>query len=239
MWEALLAIRHFGCPISDTSADVPEVNVQNLSKAEISGHRAKRLICLRGEKTQIDLFESIFRDHEFVKSFRRISDENSQQAYFTSEIEYNSDNPSILNLLGSHGCYRDSTVSVQRGIEHWGVYIEQKESLYKLIEKIGTLDNDLDLRKCINMGTISDNPSMNSTAILTRLTSRQQEAFETAYSLGYYESNSDITMDDLGEAMDVHPTTAWEHLKKVENLILSESGQRYFGGTEPVKQLIP
>ncbi|WP_227380356.1 helix-turn-helix domain-containing protein [Haladaptatus halobius] len=239
MWEALLAIRHYGCPISDTSADIPGVHVQNLSKAETSGHRAKRLICLRGEKTQINQFERAFREHEFVESFRRISDGKSRQAYFTSKIEYNSENPSILNLLGSHGCYRDSTVSVQRGIEHWGVYIEQKESLYKLIEKIGTLDNDLDLQKCINMGTISDTPPMDTNAILTQLTARQQEAFETVYTLGYYMTGSDITMDDLGEAMDVHPSTAWEHLKKAENTILSESGQRFFGGEEPMEQLIP
>ncbi|GAA5049380.1 helix-turn-helix domain-containing protein [Haladaptatus pallidirubidus] len=239
MWEALLAIRHYGCPISDTSAEIPGIHVQNLSKAEIRGHRAKRLIRLRGKKAEINRFEMTFREHNFVKSFRRISEGESGQAYFTSEIEYNSDNPSILNLIGSHGCYRDSTVSVQRGIEHWGVYIERKESLYNLIEKIGTLDNDLDLRKCINMGTISDAPPMDSTAILTRLTSRQQEAFETAYALGYYENGSGIIMDDLGEAMDVHPSTAWEHLKKAENTILSESGQRFFGGDEPIEQLIP
>lgn len=239
MWKALLAVRHYGCPISDTSADNPKVQVQNLSKAEISGHHSKRLICLRGEELRITEFASSFREHASVKSFSRISGKGSKQAYFSSEICYDDKNPSILRLIGSKGCYRDSSVSVQRGIEHWGVYAEHKESLDELINEIKTRDNDLDLYKSIDLGTISDPRSMDVTTVLTRLTSRQQEAFETAHSLGYYKTDSNIIMEDIAEEMDLHLSTAWEHLKKAEDVILRETGDRFFGRDESTERLTP
>lgn len=237
MWEALLAIRHYGCPVSDTSADIPEVHVQNLSKAETGGHRSKRLIYLRGDDAEIDRFAAAFREHESVRSFRRISAADAGQAYFSSEIEYDDENPSVLGLITSNGCYRDDTVSVQRGIEHWGVYAERKESLHELIENVETLGNDLDLHRSVDLGTIANARSMDATTMLTRLTSRQQEAFETAHSLGYYDGDSDVVMEDLGEAMGVHPSTAWEHLKKAEDTIMNETGKRFFGRDEPTERL--
>lgn len=239
MWEALLAIRHYGCPVSDTSAENPGVHVQNLSKAEIKGYRAKRLICLRGEDDEVDEFAASFRRHDAVESFRRISKTNAQQAYFSSDIAYDSENPSILRLIGSHGCYRDSTVSVERGIEHWGVYAEEKSSLLALIDEIETRDNDLDLHKSVNLGKISDARSMDATTMLTQLTARQQEVFETAHAMGYYVDGSDVVVEDIGEALDVHPSTAWEHLKKAENTILSETGHRFFGRKEPAERPLP
>lgn len=229
MREILIAVRHFGCPVSDTSAAHPEVYIQNLSKGQLADGRSKRLFCLHGEPEEIVAFLSEFRDHPSVKQLERITgDEGSSIAYFSSEIEYDSDNPSILSRIHSKGCFQHTTVSVKRGMEHWKVYTEEMEAIHELVSELEALGNDITLYRSTSMDSLEETQSFDFTTFLTDLTPRQQTAFETALSLGYYESSSDVTTEDVAAELDVHQSTGWEHLKKAENTILITVGQQLF-----------
>lgn len=229
MREILIAVRHFGCPVSDTSAAYPEVYIQNLSKGKLADGRSKRLFCIRGEPEEIVAFIDEFRDHSAVKRLERITgDEESSIAYFSSEIEYDSENPSILSRIHSKGCFQHTTVSVKHGMEHWKVYTEGMEAIHELVSELEALGNDITLYRSTNMDSLEETQSFDFATFLTDLTPRQQAAFETALSLGYYDSSSDVTTEDVAAELDVHQSTVWEHLKKAENTILTTVGQQLF-----------
>ncbi|WP_254546923.1 helix-turn-helix domain-containing protein [Halomarina pelagica] len=232
MWEALLAIRHNGCPVSDTSARNPDVHLQNLARSQVSDGHAKRLLCLRGQPDHIDRFAVEFRDHDIVEKFERVSEGDSRGEYFSCEITYEDENPSLLQIVNTSGCYQHSTISVKNGVENWIVYTEEKSRIHELISTIETLDNDIELYRSTNIGKLNSDTAMEFTALLSNLTSRQQTAFETALSLGYYENESDTTMEDIADVLELHPSTAWEHVKKAENKLFTEIGQRLFTPTD-------
>lgn len=57
--------------------------------------------------------------------------------------------------------------------------------------------------------------------VLSLLTDRQHEVFETAVELGYYEIPRDVNQMELAEALDCAPSTVDEHLRKAESKMLS------------------
>lgn len=229
MWEVLLGIRHHGCPVSDTSAHNPDVVLQNLSKGQSPDGGAKRLFSLRGPVDSIETFAEEFREHEGVTRFERISAQNDGVAYFTSELEYDSDNPSVLELMYRNGCYQHTTVNVSEGVETWKLYTEDRGNVHDLIADVESRDNDVTLYRSKDLGEIDGARSLDFESLATRLTPRQQTVFETALSLGYYEDRTDVTTEEIGEELDLHQSTVWEHLNKAENALLSEIGRELFG----------
>lgn len=229
MWEATFAIRHHGCPVSDTSAEVPAVHLENISKVEVNGRTSKRLLRLRGESDAIERFAETFREQDSVERFEQVSETASgSKAYFTTEILYGDENPSMHQLISNHGCYQQTTVSVQEGIENWVVYSENKNTLHSLIEDIEKTDNDLTLYRSVELGESGDIDHIESATLLSQLTERQQTVLRTALDMGYYDADSDVAMEDVGDVLDVHQSTVWEHINKVENKILQRVGEAVF-----------
>lgn len=229
MREVLISVRHRGCPVSDTSVAHPEVHIQNLSKGQQADGRAKRLICLRGEPDDIDEFANEFRDHSAVERFEKVAGgDDSSLAYFSSEITFDTENPSILSLIHDKGCFQHSTVSVKRGREHWKVYTEDTQTIHELMAEIEALGNDVTLDRSTDMESLEETQSFDFATFLTDMTPRQRAAFETALSLGYYDLEGDVTTEDVAAALDVHQSTVWEHLEKAESMILTTVGQQLF-----------
>jgi predicted DNA binding protein len=57
--------------------------------------------------------------------------------------------------------------------------------------------------------------------MLSMLTERQREVFETAVEMGYYDIPRQVNQSDLAEALDCAPSTVDEHLRKAESKMLS------------------
>jgi len=57
--------------------------------------------------------------------------------------------------------------------------------------------------------------------ILSVLTERQQEVFETAIDRGYYEIPREATHEDIADSLGCAPSTVDEHLRKAESRLLS------------------
>lgn len=229
MREILLSVRHYGCPMSDTSAIHPGVHVQNMSKGRLSDGVAKRLLCLRGEPEAIAAFTSEFRSHSSVERFERVAgDADSSIGYFSSEIKFDDENPSILSRIHNKGCFQHNSVSVKRGKEHWKIYTEDTQTVHELVNELESLGNDVALYQNTDLESLEKTQFFDFAKILSDLTPRQQAAFETALSLGYYSSDTDITTEEIAEELDVIQSTAWEHLKKAENKILTAVGEQLF-----------
>ncbi|MXR40513.1 hypothetical protein GRX01_04010 [Halobaculum sp. WSA2] len=228
MWEAELAIRHHGCPVSDVSADHPAVRLENVSRVRVSDGIAKRLLALEGDDEAIDEFACDYRDHEAAVGLERVSAADARRTYFISEIDYSADNPSILSLIDRTGCFQYSTVVVEHGIEHWMVYMQRKCKLKNLVDLLETRNNNVDLVRNVDVGPITEEHAIQHEALRSELTNKQLAAFETALKLGYYTSDEHVTVDDIASLLGVHRSTAGEHIKRAEETLLSEIGAYIF-----------
>jgi hypothetical protein len=63
--------------------------------------------------------------------------------------------------------------------------------------------------------------SPDSEDILSILTERQHEVFETAIQEGYYEIPREATHEDIANSLECAPSTVDEHLRKAESRVLS------------------
>lgn len=231
MWEAELAVRHYGCPVSDVTKSRPGIRLENVSRVRLSGSVAKRLIALEGSPEAIDVFAEEFREHDATISFKRVSGGNATRPYFISEIKYSDGNPSILSLIDRAGCFQYSTVVVENGIEHWMVYTQEKASLRTLIEMLEKSQNNVELARNVDVGPITDENAIHHEALRSELTDKQLAAFEAALELGYYDEENRATVDDIAAMLEVHRSTAGEHIKRAENTLLSEVGDNLFPNT--------
>jgi predicted DNA binding protein len=228
MLEAELAIRHHGCPVSDVSASHPQIRLENVSRVRLSDGAAKRLLALEGEPDNIAAFTEEFREHETTVSFKRVSESDAKRAYFISEIEYQTNNPSILSLIDEAGCFQYSSVVVEKGIEHWMIYTQRKTSLRDLVETLEQSENNVELARNVDVGPITNEHAIHHEALRSELTDKQLAAFEAALELGYYDEHDRATIDNIATMLDVHRSTAGEHIKHAENTLMSEVGEDLF-----------
>lgn len=233
MWEALLGVHHKDCPVSETSDMFPEVHIRNISKVIMNGYQNKRLLCLQGKSEQIEEFSGEFQGYKVVQEFRNISKNDDETIqYFSAVMDYHRDNPSIAKIVSSHGCYQHATVSVQRGIEHWILYAEEKSTIRDLMVDIEKYGNDIELYRNIDIKPSSSAGFDGLDTLYTQLTSQQQAAFEIALQLGRYTEESNTSIEDIANSLGVHRTTAWEHITKAEHKLLREIGDRLlYSGT--------
>jgi predicted DNA binding protein len=234
MWETELGIRHHGCPVSDVSSDHPGVRFENVRRVEHDDGQAKRLLRFEGGQSAVESFAGDFRAHPLTDSLELVSPDGgseSEAAYYVSEIEFTEETPSIRYLVERAGCFRHRTVAVHAGIEYWTVYTRSKGDVRELVDSVRGFDNDVEVRRNVDIGAMTDGGSARQEPFRSALTDRQIEAFRTALSVGYYDDGSRVTIEDIADRLGVHRSTAGEHVKRAENTLLSEIGDRLFPGT--------
>jgi predicted DNA binding protein len=231
MWETELAIRHNGCPVSDVSSAHPAVRFENVRRVGSANGRAKRLLCFEGERAAVDAFVEDFRAHPATESLERVSsDDGSRASYYISEVEYSDENPSIRYLIEQAGCFRHPTVVVRGGIEHWTIYTRSKEAVREFLDSVERVDNNVAVVRNVDIGPITDQAAIQHAPLRSELTDGQVRAFRAALELGYYREDERVTIADIADRLNVHRSTAGEHVKRAENTLLSEIGARLFPG---------
>lgn len=70
------------------------------------------------------------------------------------------------------------------------------------------------------LGTEAYDPQRDD--LLSRLTERQRDVLAAAVEIGYYETPRRATHDDIADALDCSTSTAGEHLRKIEERVLTE-----------------
>lgn len=235
MWEIALGVRHDGCPVSDTSAAHRDVHIQNLSKVGSEDGKSKRLLRLQGDSESVSAFVDEFRDRREIRSFESVQrTADGSEHYVSTELRFGDDNPSVNSLVTRQQCHRYPTVNVRNGIEHWVLYTESKSTVNDLMASLEEHGNETELIRSVDIAGSSSEMGEFPT-LFTQLTDRQRVTFEAALREGYYEDGSGVTVADIAETLDVHPTTSWEHLSKAENRILRSTGERLLGYADEPK----
>jgi predicted DNA binding protein len=92
-------------------------------------------------------------------------------------------------------------------------YLGSESALQDLFQQVGT-ESDFSF-EVVETGTYEPDE-----ASLTRLlTIRQQEVLEAAVRVGYYSAPREGTQEDVAEFVGIAPTTAGEHLRKIEERV--------------------
>lgn len=227
IWECYLSVRHRGCPVSDTSAALPNLRIRNVSKAAGEGDFGRRLVYVRGSAEEIARFEALCRENECVRDIQEMS-ETGTEAYFTLEIEYTTETPSILELINDRGIFYHGTTGVNEGEEQWFVYSRQKADIRELVADIEAHGNDVTVNRIVDLEQFDHVGHVGQGHLLSELTPQQLRTFETALEMRYYDQDSDTIVENIAEELDRHETTTWEHLKKAENTILTAVGGQLF-----------
>lgn len=228
MWECLIGIRHRGCPISDASASISGLSIKNFSKATIPGKWGRRLLYVRGRPEEIDHFEDTFETHDRVADVQLVSKNDGTEAYFAAEIEYDDENPSVLSFINERGIFHHGSIGVENGIELWLLYSDQKDDIRQLTADIESYDNRVTIDRIVDLDELGHISNIEQGLLLSELTAEQQKTFRMALEMGYYDEPNDVIMSDIADALDKHETTAWEHLNKAENAILTNIGNEIF-----------
>lgn len=228
MWECLIGVRHRGCPISDTSAVLSDLAIQNVSKANLPGSFGRRLLYVRGAKTDVEQFEDICGNHDAVTDLTLVSESDAEEAYYAADIDYDDSTPSVLGIINSRGMFHHGSIGVKQGIEHWLVYSEEKSAIRELVDTIRSHDNTADVHRMVDLSELGHVGNIEHGILLSQLTEQQQATFRTALEMGYYDEDSETIVSDIADELGRHETTTWEHLHKAENTILTNIGEQLF-----------
>lgn len=87
------------------------------------------------------------------------------------------------------------------------------QALYRTVEAGSTLSFDV-----VETGSYDPDDA----PLARRLTSRQREVLEAAVETGYYRATRQATLEDVADAVGIAPSTAGEHLRKVEERVFTE-----------------
>lgn len=227
MRKTVLLIRHKGCPISDASHEVPSVRLYNLSQmtVEEEAKELKSLLKVVGSEGDISSWIEELHSHPLDIDIDLLSSIPSEMGatYVYIKPEYSADLPSIAHTLSKHECFLPTQATVHRGLERWPLYVPDEQDVKVIIEDIRTFSPKVRVEKDIILEDISEE-SLTSKGEVPHfgLTFRQVEVLIKAFEMGYYDNTQDLTMEQIGDELDLTSATVCEHLNNAENKIISD-----------------
>lgn len=136
-------------------------------------------------------------------------------------VEYEPEH-SISDALVSHGFIHDASVRVERGLEHWPVFVADGRT--EIRNRLEAIRAETDAEISISRVATPDGGSSETVDRTDNLTPRQREAFELACEQNYYAWPREISTRELADELGVSKTTLLEHLRKAEAKLLNPDG---------------
>lgn len=221
MREVVLLIRHRGEPESDISAAYPEVTLR--SRSSLAGTEAsrKRIIELSGPPDRVTAFIEEFGAAEPITEVEPLSPLGRDRVFVAMTYDATQWD-SIAERLSDIGVLHRNGTVIKGGWERWTLYLEADDDLSAIVDHLEAAGNDTQLRRDVELSQVRASDQLDLTQLARELTARQTEVLTTAIELGYYEANRDTSIEDIGDAVGISRTTAWEHLNRAERKIMEE-----------------
>lgn len=223
MRQVTLRIRHRGEPESDVSARFPSVTLRSVSSLTGRADRRKRIIEVSGDPADVEAFLAEFRATDPIVEAEALSPLSEGRAYVAMVYDV-SQWDSISEHLTEMGVHYRMGTTIKAGWERWTVYLEDAEQLSPVVERIRDAGNDVELVTNVEMSELSVPEQLDTERVLSELTPRQREALAAAIAVDYYAYDGGGTIGDVADALDVAQTTAWEHLTRAEEKLMSRVG---------------
>jgi predicted DNA binding protein len=221
MREVVLLVRHRGEPESDISATHPEVTLR--SRSSLAGQKAsrKRIIELSGPPDKVMAFVEKFGIADPITEVEPLSPLGRERVFVAMTYDA-SQWDSIAERLSALGVLHRNGTVIKGGWERWTLYLESDDDLTAIVNHLESAGNDTQLRRDVELSEVRASDQLGLTQLARELTARQTEVLATAIERGYYEANRDTTVEDIGNAVGISRTTAWEHLNRAERKIMEE-----------------
>lgn len=221
MREVTILVRHHGEPESDISALYPQITLRSLSSMTGRTARRKRIIEVSGEPEQIPEFLDEFAAADSIVALEPLTDINESRAFVAMTYDaYQWD--SIAERLSDMGVhYRNGTV-INAGWERWTVYLEHDGEISDIIDQLEAAGNDTQLVRDVDLEGLTVDDQLDLTRFARDLTPRQSQVLAATIEMGYYETNRDTSLEEIGDRIGISRTTTWEHLKRAEGKVMNE-----------------
>lgn len=224
MREVTLRIRHQGQPESEVSRAHPDVTLRSVSSLTGSAAERKRIVELTGPAGEVAAFLDEFGNAEPVLDVEPFSPLTNDRVFAGVTIDfYRWD--SIAQRLTDLGVHYRMGTTIKDGWEHWTLYLDDDDSLSDIVDSIEDAGNTAELLRDVSLEEVEGREHLALSRMLDDLTDRQREVLSVAIDLGYYEPGADVAVKDIGDAVGIAPTTAWEHLVRAEGKVMDEVGE--------------
>jgi predicted DNA binding protein len=223
MREVTLRVRHRDAPESDVTADYPEITYRSTSSMTGTGRLRKRIVELSGPTASIESFIEDFRASEAVTQAELLTDANASRVFMTVAMDIRKCDP-ITELIMEMGVHFRNGTTINAGWEQWTVYLDDGDDLQEIVSAIEGAGNDVEIARTVPLDDIEAGEHLEFSQVLYELTPRQREVLSAAIRMGYYQPRKDTTIEEIGDAIGVAPTTAWEHLARAERKVMEEIG---------------
>lgn len=223
MREVTLRVRHHGEPESDVSAAHPDVTLRSVSSLSGSAAERRRIVEARGPADDIEAFLAEFEATEPVLDVERLSPLDNDRVFLS--VTYDSYQwDSIAQRLTDHGVHYRVGTTIQNGWEHWTLYLDEDDDLGEVVDSLEAADNDTELVRDVSLDELDGEEHLALSRMLDDLTERQREVLAVATSMGYYDGDSDVRVEDVADEVGLADTTTWEHLSRAEEKVMGEVG---------------
>lgn len=224
MREVTLRVRHHGEPESDVSAQYPDVTLESASSMTGSAAERKRIIEITGPADSIAGFLEDFEDTDPVLDVTPLTPlDVARVAVAITYDSYQWD--SISQRLTDMGIHHKTGTTITAGWERWTVYVEANDDVSEIIESLERAGNDVELVRNVTLSELNGERHLEVFELFDdELTPRQLEVLKTAIELGYYRPQTDVTIEDVSEAIGIAHTTTWEHLARAEHKVMDIIG---------------
>ena len=224
MREVTLRVRHHGEPESDKSEQYPEITLQSASSMTGSAAERKRIIEITGPADSIADFLAEFEEADPVIDVTPLTPlDVARVAVAITYDSYRWD--SISQRLTDMGIHYRTGTTITAGWERWTLYVDDDDDVSEIIASLERAGNDAELVRSVALSELDDGSGLEMFEVLAdELTPRQLEVLKTAIELGYYRPKTDVTIEDIGEAVGIAPTTAWEHVARAEHKVMEAIG---------------
>ncbi|NEU58813.1 helix-turn-helix domain-containing protein [Halorussus sp. MSC15.2] len=225
MREVTLRLRHHGEPESDISERYPDITLESASSLTGSAAERKRIIEITGPADSIEGFLDDFEAADPVLDVTPLT--SFDAARVAVAITYDSYQwDSISQRLSDMGIHHRTGTTITAGWERWTVYVEDGDDVSEIIESLERAGNDAELVRDVALSELDGQSHLELFEILEdELTPRQLEVLKTAIDRGYYRPKTDVTIEDISDAVGIAPTTTWEHLAQAEHKVMDQIGE--------------
>lgn len=122
-------------------------------------------------------------------------------------------------IFADHGCLPRYT-EIVTGAFVVMTYVEDTETVASLVGEIREVSERVSVRSIVS--TETSDFQEDSSIDLSALTRKQREAVYHAQQMGYYDSDSDVTLDQLADRVGISPSALSQRLQRAEANVLKQ-----------------
>ncbi|MFH1448050.1 MAG: helix-turn-helix domain-containing protein [Candidatus Micrarchaeota archaeon] len=220
-----VSIYHQGCSASKTSEKFPEIRLEQASPVTYLRKKKNQVDyqllwnIYAPDKQELDKYLKALRDSEGIISIEVLKRTDTEALVLWTTRAPSSSYDSVLksNIMYS------SPVTVERGYEIHNVLSTHPDHMKKMLGELSNIGQ----MKILRIGDYE------KSEIPIKLTKKQEESLNLAFTQGYYRWPKKVTLEDLASMQDLSRRSFQERLRRAESKLFSHYLRKSFGKKKP------